>query len=187
MLSPKVDTKRLKQTIRWIPDDEVWFDPSGCWELRTMGLWAQIFHQDVPYSLPNSPPKLKRGDYERAAWCYLATAVNPYPGEIKHVHRRLCTPRLIFEQHHPTIRLGLQLVPNTLLATLWLQLAQAIDQGREYRKCLYCREAFIVGTGVEQNKKREYCKDACRVMHWREQRKLLKITSPPKRPRRKST
>lgn len=163
MLSPRIDKRRLQQVIRWQSDDVVFYDPSGRWEKNTMASWKPIIHLGFPYYPPNSPPNLKKGDYERAAWCYLANAVNQSLAPVERNPQRLLSPRLVFEQHHP-IRVGLRFAPHTLLGAMWLQFAQAIGQGREYRKCLFCGGEFIVGSGSKRNKKRQYCKNSCRVM-----------------------
>jgi hypothetical protein len=142
MVSSKVDIERLQQFIWWYSDEVVFYDPSGQRGETTANLGEPIIRFT----------NLKRGDYEEAAWCYLATAVNQSMTNIQREPYRLLAPCLEFEQHTPP-QLGLHFTPRTLLGDLWLQFAQAIDQVREYRKCLYCKEAFIVGTGVKQNKK----------------------------------
>jgi hypothetical protein len=170
MLRPIVDKERLQQVIRWEPDDIVFYDPSGQWKKHAVSSWESISHVTP----------LKKGEYEKAAWCYLVTAVNQSRIHVQPQSYRLLSPRLEFEQYRPTVRVGLHFSPTTRLGELWLQFAQAIDQGREYRQCPYCNEAFIVGAGVKQNKKREYCTDSHRALAWRK-RKVEQQTQRQKR------
>jgi hypothetical protein len=63
-------------------------------------------------------------------------------------------------------RLNLQIVPQTLLAALWLQLARAIDTDKTYRRCKACPRWFEVSAGNSRTD-RLFCSDACKSRDYR--------------------
>ena len=77
------------------------------------------------------------------------------------------TPFLTYQQDPG--RLALRLVPRTLLGTLWLQFAQAVDEERDYRRCKVCGRWFAVTYDNEGRRKtRVFCSDACRSKAYRQ-------------------
>lgn len=65
------------------------------------------------------------------------------------------------QARHLRLPLGLRMVPQNLLGALWLQLAQEIEQGTEYRRCKMCpRRIEISLEGYRKN--RTTCSDKCR-------------------------
>ncbi len=63
-------------------------------------------------------------------------------------------------------RLRLHLRPASLLGALWLQLAQAIDGDRHYRRCRVCASWFELRPDRARTN-RAYCSDACRFKAYR--------------------
>lgn len=57
--------------------------------------------------------------------------------------------------------LGLRLIPRNLLGALWLQLAQAIECGTEYRKCAGCSKRMEISLEVHRSSRRT-CSGRCR-------------------------
>jgi hypothetical protein len=71
------------------------------------------------------------------------------------------TPR--FVQDPRTGRLELQVVPDNLLGALWLQLAEAIGGGKQFRQCAICGGWFEVSGRSDQR----VCTQACRSKAYR--------------------
>ncbi|MHB1424799.1 MAG: hypothetical protein ACYC3I_16635 [Gemmataceae bacterium] len=63
-------------------------------------------------------------------------------------------------------RLNLHIVPKTLLAAMWLQLARAIDTDKTYRRCKACPRWFEVSAG-NSRADRLFCSDACKSRDYR--------------------
>jgi hypothetical protein len=72
------------------------------------------------------------------------------------------------------LRLGedmrLQVVPQDLLAAMWVQLARAIDGGRTYRRCEGCGEWMEIAPDVARSDKK-YCSTTCRSRDHRKRQK----------------
>ncbi len=64
-------------------------------------------------------------------------------------------------------RLRLHLVPRNLLAALWLQLAEAIDRERDYRRCELCGKWFDI-TSDDAGARKMFCSNACRSKAYRQ-------------------
>jgi hypothetical protein len=168
MVKEERNHKELKKVICWETQDAVFYDETGKWDRNEKGdydpgalaRWEPISHYGVT--------TLKKGEVERAAWCYVRQHVNVQLAQ--HV-----TARFEVETHHP-FRCGVVFMPSSLLGAMWLQFAQLIEGQGEYRKCLYCRRPFAVGVWPKTpNPKRRYCKDSCRVLAFqREQRQKMR-------------
>ncbi len=57
--------------------------------------------------------------------------------------------------------LGLRMVPQNLLGALWLQLAQEIERGTEYRRCAMCSKRMEISLEGHRRNRRT-CSDKCR-------------------------
>ncbi len=65
--------------------------------------------------------------------------------------------------------LDLRFVPDGLLSTLWLQLAQAITLNKRYGQCAQCGAWFEISPrGARKN--RVYCSNACKTRAFRERK-----------------
>ena len=74
------------------------------------------------------------------------------------------SPQLCWNQ--PRTALSLQLVPSSLVAALWLQLAYAIERGVQFRRCAECGRWFEVSPSVGRADK-QFCSHACRTRAYR--------------------
>lgn len=59
--------------------------------------------------------------------------------------------------------------PDNLLSAMWLQFAIAIEEGKQYRRCKYCRTWFGIHPGTSRSD-RQYCSDSCRYKAYRERK-----------------
>jgi hypothetical protein len=71
------------------------------------------------------------------------------------------TPRFVQDPRNG--KLELQTVPENLLGALWLQLAEAIGGGKQFRQCITCGGWFEVSGRSD----RRVCSDACRSRAYR--------------------
>ncbi len=65
----------------------------------------------------------------------------------------------------------LYIVPRNLLGAMWLQLADAIDKKKEFRRCRMCNKPLEISTsptGYRTN--RRFCSDLCKVRHHQQKR-----------------
>lgn len=99
----------------------------------------------------------------KATWpakYYLQHRVNLRLGEYK------ALPRLAWDRS--LTGLSLQFIPDSLIAALWLQFAQAISEDRGYRQCEECGTWFEL-TG-QRRADTKYCSGACRSRAYRKRR-----------------
>jgi hypothetical protein len=81
------------------------------------------------------------------------------------------SPRMQFE---PARReLGLRLLPSTLLAALWLQLARAVSGNRDFHVCKKCGRWFELSNLQSEHRtvRRLFCTDACKSADYRDSKK----------------
>ena len=83
----------------------------------------------------------------------------------------LCPPNrtAALQGGETSVPLGLRLVPKNLLGALWLQLARAVDEGREYRRCVACEKWMEISLEVFR-KNRRTCSERCRQKAQRQRR-----------------
>ncbi len=60
-------------------------------------------------------------------------------------------------------RASLHVVPTTLLAAIWLQVAGELTEGTSYKKCRHCPNWFPVGPGTGHKRTKMFCSTRCRV------------------------
>ncbi len=70
------------------------------------------------------------------------------------------TSRLLWDSRHT--RLGLHIVPRSLIGRIWLQFARAIDGNRAFRRCQDCRKWFEVTPHVTRTD-RIFCSPTCKA------------------------
>lgn len=74
--------------------------------------------------------------------------------------------RLVFAGSKP--RLNVIMEPQSLLGTLWLQFAAAVDAGKSFAKCPRCGVPFEVSRDPSgKRRSARFCSDRCRVAHYR--------------------
>jgi len=95
------------------------------------------------------------GDVVMPAKLYLQEMVNESLA-------RWVSPRLLWARDRK--RMGLFIVPNSLLGFMWYHLSAAIAEFRTFRNCAVCKTPMLIspeGSGQRANK--STCSDACRV------------------------
>lgn len=101
---------------------------------------------------------LRRGDLVTPAVYHLQRRVN---GQL---HDGSVTARLLWDRDRT--KLGVHVVPQSLLAALWLQFARAIDGERRYITCKICGRWLEVSPDARRADAR-YCSGACRTRAYR--------------------
>lgn len=147
-MAERKDIKALRQHIVWYDNEAV--------ELRhrtpPMETYAWVASAQINADIL---ARLTPGDVIEPAYYYLQSAINQaLKGKV--------SPGMLWDEG----RLGLYQVPSSLLGAMWLQFAQAIDTGPEFRKCAQCRTWFAVSLDASR-KSRRYCSDACRAKAYR--------------------
>jgi hypothetical protein len=61
----------------------------------------------------------------------------------------------------------LHIVPTNLHGAMWLQLAQALEDNKSYRRCKICSRWFELSPETGARTSRHYCSDACRSRAYR--------------------
>lgn len=107
---------------------------------------------------------LTPGDLALPALFYVQTRVN----------KKLAghaSPRLLYGERRDgrrrSVEFALHVVPTDLLGALWLELALAVAEKREYRRCAQCGKWFAF-LPDKTRPDRKYCSDACKSRAWRE-------------------
>lgn len=145
----------LSRRIAWknggVMYDEAVGAPIDSAHLRAMQWIA------APEIHPERLERFRPGDLVSPALYVVQEIVND------HLHGRV-SPRLLWGEDRS--RLGLYLVPGSLIGALWLQFAQAIDRRAEFRRCEECRAWFEVSSEGFRTSKL-YCSNACRLRAYR--------------------
>jgi hypothetical protein len=64
---------------------------------------------------------------------------------------------------------GWKITPLSLLGAMWLQLGDAIAEGKEFRRCRMCDSWFFVPEGG-RTARRVFCSDTCKAKDYRQRR-----------------
>jgi len=148
------DSKLLSQCIQWHGAERVDYKwpPSSDWPTPWSTRATIASKQTNPLLLD----RLRPGDVEMPARMYLQEVVNKSLD-------KLVAPRLLWTLPDRQ-KMGLFIVPDSLIGCLWLQLANGIAEFRKFRICEGCKKPMLVapeGSGSRTNRKT--CSDACRV------------------------
>jgi hypothetical protein len=150
----KENMKLLSQCILWRGADRVDYNWPPSSDFSTpWSTHVTIASKQVDPELLN---RFKPGDVEIPARLYLQAVVN------KNL-KKLVAPNLLWMVPDRK-RMGLYIVPDSLIGCLWLQLAGAIAELRKFRTCEGCGKTMLVaseGSGFRTN--RRTCSGACRV------------------------
>lgn len=65
-----------------------------------------------------------------------------------------------------------RIIPNSLLAALWLQFAQAVDKSHTYKQCERCGKWFDVAKKMGARADKKWCGGACKKAAYRAGKKL---------------
>lgn len=148
------DTNLLSQCIHWRGDDRVDY----VWPPSASLITPWSTHVTIASKQTSSHllERFKPGDVTLPARIYLQEVVN------KHL-ARLVAPRLLWTIPDRK-KMGLFIVPGSLIGSFWMHLAGAIAELRKFRTCEGCGQPMLVaseGSGFRTNRKT--CSDACRV------------------------
>lgn len=67
------------------------------------------------------------------------------------------------EPHPIPSKARFKMVPNSLLAAMWLQLANASTKSTAFKQCEFCPHWFPVGPGTGRKPSKRFCSNRCRV------------------------
>ena len=140
------DVEKLKTVIKW-KDGRVQY-VEGAW------MAGPDINPDIYARF--APP-----DVTQPAWYALQDATNRCMGE------RASTPRLLWNAGG---HLRVFVVPQTLIAAIWIQFAFAIGSDYAYKTCKTCGRWFQVGPGADMRLDARYCSNACRQKSYREEK-----------------
>ena len=95
------------------------------------------------------------------------------------LHLQNVQPRTTFEK---VLRPKLSFAPLTLLAAMWLQLALALADDKQFLACKFCRRLFEVSTSPTGFRThREFCTDSCKTKDYRRRkREALRLVGEKK-------
>jgi hypothetical protein len=147
------DTELLAKCIKWRSDRHITYawPPSSDW--RTP--WS--IHATIASPLDTELLKRFRpGDVVMPARIYLQKVVNT------RLHEQVA-PRILWISPERT-KMGLYIVPDSLIGFLWLQLATALAEFNKFQFCEACEKPMLVapeGAGFRSNRKT--CSNACRI------------------------
>ena len=150
----KEDMKVLSQCVTWRGIDRVDYRWPPSADLMTP--WSTHVTIASKQMNPDLLNRFRPGDVEIPARLYLQEVIN------KHL-AKLVAPRLLWTIPDRK-KMGLFIVPGSLIGCLWLQLAGAIAEVRKFRTCEGCGKPMLVaseGSGFRTN--RRTCSDACRT------------------------
>jgi hypothetical protein len=157
----KGDVDRLEQVIFWSED-------GSAVEIRS--------HPDLPDDrAPEVPTRVEQawiadarldasvlgrftqGDLVKPALHYVQSTIN------RQLEGR-ASPRLLWDANRE--RLGLYIVPDSLIGALWLQFARAVERDSQFRQCAECGIWFELAPGTARADKL-YCSTPCRTKAYR--------------------
>lgn len=136
------DLKQLKEVIKW----------------RKRPYSVEYAGDTIIASKTINQDRLERMEYGNLtwpAWFYLQDKLN--------VGLQTIAPRLLWDASN---EIRLFDVPDTLLAAMWLQFAQAVSGKRRYQQCGWCKQNFELTPGVGRADKK-HCSPSCRVSYSR--------------------
>jgi hypothetical protein len=142
--------RRFQQRIRWTANQVIyeWRTDEG----EVIDVIASEEERPQQFAL------LQKANLREILRYYLARSIN----------ERLAAHRVKVQlfPDSPSERVGLRIVPETLIGFLWLQFAKAVEGGRSYRRCEDCSKWFEFGGQSSRSDKR-FCSDTCRVRNGR--------------------
>ena len=84
-------------------------------------------------------------------------------------HLQHVQPRMAFQRDIPP---RLSFAPRTLAAAMWLQLALAIVDDKQFQTCKFCRRFFEISTSqTGYRTHREFCSDSCKTKDYRRRKR----------------
>jgi hypothetical protein len=80
---------------------------------------------------------------------------------------RACSPALLAEPNDGSFQL--KMIPHDLIGFMWVQFAEAVAGGKEFRQCASCARWMEIAPGQGRPEK-VYCSDACRMRAYRKRK-----------------
>jgi hypothetical protein len=78
-----------------------------------------------------------------------------------------CSPALLWEPNGRSFQI--RMVPHDLIGFMWVQFAEAVAGGKEFRQCASCARWMEIAPGRGRPEK-SYCSDACRMRAYRKRK-----------------
>jgi len=150
----KRDHATLKKFVTWEANgDGVWYEG-----ILGQTVVARTGHKEEFFN------NLKTGELTRPILEFVRTKVT------ERLDRSGISNRLLWDPSYR--RQSLHVVPESLVAALWLQFAKAIEGDKEYRQCEQCNRWFEVA--AEKREDAKFCQNACRSKAYRERQKTAR-------------
>jgi hypothetical protein len=167
------DVTGLARHLRWepkAPRADGWVVPRDAWHYDS--------HPDLPRDRPVFPQRRSQLVFQKFEELPLTPGDLLTPASVliqEWVNEQLegkAMPRLL---HHLGLgRLVMQIVPNSLLTAMWLQLAHAIAGSKQYRACKECAGWFeISGDDDGRTARRLFCSDPCKSRDYRRRKERV--------------
>jgi hypothetical protein len=100
----------------------------------------------------------------RAARAWAQTVINEAMSSGGNTKQSLTSVRILLNPDRSTMRL--HLVPDTLLAAMWLQCSRVLTENVTFRACEQCLKWFEVSPD-QRRRNTKYCTDRCKVAAYR--------------------
>ena len=150
----KGDHATLKEFVTWEANgDGVWYE----------GILGQTAVARTSYK-EEFFKNLNTGELVRPALEFVRTKVT------ERLDKSGIANRLLWDPSYR--RQKLHVVPESLVAALWLQFAKAIEGDKKYRQCEQCNRWFEVA--AEKREDAKFCQNACRSKAYRERQKTAR-------------
>ena len=92
---------------------------------------------------------------------------------VKVFYDKLIPASILLQETEDPTRPRLKIEPEDLLATMWLELALAVEGSSNYRPCDVCPTWFEVAPGSGREDKK-FCSDACKMRAYRKRKSTKK-------------
>lgn len=176
--------KKLAPYIKWQSDPSlglvVLYDSSSDPDTRTRRSSTEVIASEK--ESPDLILKIGGSDRIGPASIYIERSINSrlksgiIPGIVAAVAQRTVGKAKAAKA------LSLERIPCDFLATVWLQLAEAIDRDRQYAHCKECGLWFEKSC-AKTHADRKFCSDLCKVDGYRQRKKASQYAAEGKPPR----
>ncbi len=150
----KVHTATGESHLTWAHEICLMREALSLTQRRPEAEQAEIESRYMRYGL--DPEHRRKEDARRLDWLF-------------NVHLQHVQPRMSFRDQLPP---RLSYAPLTLLAAMWLQLALAIADDKQFQACKFCRDLFEISTAQTGFRShREFCSDTCKTKDYRRRKR----------------
>ena len=114
---------------------------------------VQALVSEYDQAIAANDPEEKKQSFERI-WELFNTDRIPIRFKLRmHPHRTLAIPNKCWTEP----------VPENLMSAIWLQIADQVSQGTQFKRCENCPSWFPVGPGTRTKPTKRFCSTRCRV------------------------